>query len=1466
MKKLIVFILLLLGYSSIYSQKERIDVPCATDALHFELMKTKASYKERFEKDNSQWQEHAKKGFGENLQRSVPLTEPVTLTVAFHNMTNNSSAVVNYDQAISNLDAIFNLLNIDFCRAYQDINGNSFNNNVNVNVNGSGISSLANNQSAINSFITNVGVIDEFPTERYINIYIFDAIIPSTVAGFAYLPSAHGENYDGIYIREDALFSETLTHEMGHYLGLHHVFGICNPDDINSLNVPDPTNPPYNYTNPCSCNNDNCLFNGDMICDTPPSMLDKLTCVSNSCHTDSSPSVSDGTHPDSDVDDDKQNFMDYSNCRNHFTDGQFLKMQFTVDPEFGIRKSLLQTQACSSCPDMSGCSITIEPLNNNSMGQNVNHTFNATLSNCTASSSSTVENISWVATNLDTNSVVQSTSNPSEFNFSEVGNYQIEVTYVFSTTPYCAKTKRYAFQVVPAFESSANCPTVQFPANEDWGNWRRVSYKSGWNRDASQNHGLVSGHRYSSLDSDFDSDGFEIISGNSINDANFNNIPIPAISGTPLPVIRVGREIILNEPSTHNPGDAYYASYTFTPTQENCKFRVHYLGMAEFSNTPQIDFNNSVLVNSNDTSFGVYSQYQFDSPLSSSPLNAFYGNSEVGNLDYAIDSNQSISFPNPAREAILFPENYNQLIYGKPNSAQGQISYNGYTRTNGWKYVDLDYSEFANPNVPVEVTLTFFSRSNTGLDGNANKHSYGYFAVECLGGGTPKHLDIDFPDIQIPCSHPNSASSCYTQEFELPLESRIPHYYDGNDYNNIVNLTVTNLTNTTSNQIVGSFNYLTQKFEFKICLTSSSVPFEDFQVTFQTLNQTITDTIRVFYGYYYSICTENTGGNYTDNTPREKVYCPNTNQSVTFMLTNPCSIPNVPMSEIHYGAPNGQFDYYYEWLKVDTGGTVSYSSSQTFTSYTINGTIPYNNNCNTRIFRRFYKKDIYCGGYMQFDSPSFYLYPLIRRPNFAINQVNACANETINVQFTGVDISNCIFDQEILQQYLQNNSQSSDWTLNFEILGPNNSPIPGISPQNMITLNSSTTVFPSFTFNNLNASTNTFIYPAGSQPLHIRWILKRFGCNPIEFTGASNVVVNIEPTAEGGLITQGIANCPSFTFNNVGSTPASSGFTWQYSTSNAPFNWNAFAYTGAINPQLSYYMGGLGLSPILYIRRVSRGIGSTGNCGADAYSNTLAINPTGLPYFNEVKTICSSQELPTLPTSTLYNNIHGIWSEWIEGQDSDTGYTTYTSSFTVNTNYLLCVPPGYNSNPIVHTIMVLPEGHPDCECLSDLVLTSNDNSSGIGFAHVFFRNKTIVAENGYKVYGEDNIEMHAGDYIELLPDTMFGTIHHFMAYIEGCPTLPKPKESDINNNNEINISKQLVVFPNPTNGDITIMMKNAKFNNVTISTIDGKIIYRKTLDKTAEFKFNLDAYPQSIYIISVIDENGDNYFEKVIKN
>lgn len=145
---------------------------------------------------------------------------------------------------------------------------------------------------------------------RYLNIWVVKTIgRAANILGYAVLPTSGDKSGDGIILRASYVGSigtgdpnyagRTLTHEVGHYLGLWHPFQNSGEDD--------------------DCGTSNCQRSGDWICDTPPVLKESFGCntSSNTCTNDSP-----------DLPDQIENFMDYADgkCANMFTKDQRTRM------------------------------------------------------------------------------------------------------------------------------------------------------------------------------------------------------------------------------------------------------------------------------------------------------------------------------------------------------------------------------------------------------------------------------------------------------------------------------------------------------------------------------------------------------------------------------------------------------------------------------------------------------------------------------------------------------------------------------------------------------------------------------------------------------------------------------------------------------------------------------------------------------------------------------------------------------------------------------------------------------------------------------------------------------------------------------------------------------------------------------------------------------------------------------------
>jgi len=276
-------------------------------------------------------------------------------------------------------------------------------------------------------------------TQQYLNIWLVKEIIREEgnegVVGYATFPDSHGSDIDGLVI-EAAFFgytndgSKVAIHECGHYLGLYHTFE-------------------------GGCTNNDCLNDGDHVCDTPPDAhVFNNFCFdgTNSCNTDdddlsdNNPFRPAGLGGIGDQQDMQENYLDYSNlvCFRLFTPGQQERMLAAV---LEVRASLLDGLQCvppcltpfagdvaaSATTILAGESVTFA---NNSTGFNMVHWF------------------------LDDEEVA--TTSNYVFSTTQQGVYEILVE-MMNDEPGCSQTFQFIITVICPIDVSFSASTTSLP-------------------------------------------------------------------------------------------------------------------------------------------------------------------------------------------------------------------------------------------------------------------------------------------------------------------------------------------------------------------------------------------------------------------------------------------------------------------------------------------------------------------------------------------------------------------------------------------------------------------------------------------------------------------------------------------------------------------------------------------------------------------------------------------------------------------------------------------------------------------------------------------------------------------------------------------------------------------------------------------------------------------------------------------
>ncbi|MDN3676631.1 T9SS type A sorting domain-containing protein [Flavobacterium paronense] len=176
----------------------------------------------------------------------------------------------------------------------------------------------------------------------------------------------------------------------------------------------------------------------------------------------------------------------------------------------------------------------------------------------------------------------------------------------------------------------------------------------------------------------------------------------------------------------------------------------------------------------------------------------------------------------------------------------------------------------------------------------------------------------------------------------------------------------------------------------------------------------------------------------------------------------------------------------------------------------------------------------------------------------------------------------------------------------------------------------------------------------------------------------------------------------------------------------------------------------------------------------------------------------------------------------------------------------------------------------DVNNLATLPLKNKERSNWIKATNIVSVGDNVLS-NG--------VVYHAANYVELNPgfEAVLGA--QFSAYPEGCTAnyiyktqLPNasPRNTEVATVEEtihlIKVSRDFAIVPNPSSSTIEIIMKDAQFDKISITTIDGKVVNERNLEKTDKTMVDVSRYANGIYIINVTSDDGKVYTKKLIKN
>lgn len=320
---------------------------CYTDQAHDQYLDKKPLYEQVYHQNEMAVREWIKKNRESihSQKGNAVVTIPVVFHVVYKNATQNIADTHIFDQ-VDILNECFRLQNsnfpqtrpifdtiaadveIEFCLASVDPNGNPTNGITKTSAPASALFDPIFGMDNVKSSAT--GGKDPWPNDQYLNVWVCDMSFLglTVVLGYATFPGGDPLK-DGVVIQYQFIGYQvnqttsdkgrTTVHEVGHWLGLRHIWG----DGQLSAPLCDST---------------------DYVDDTPNAdTASQQTCViKNSCSNESAYWIGAGIDPPDMI----ENYMDYSDddCMTMFSQGQKTRMLGFLNT---VRSGLLTSPGCT---------------------------------------------------------------------------------------------------------------------------------------------------------------------------------------------------------------------------------------------------------------------------------------------------------------------------------------------------------------------------------------------------------------------------------------------------------------------------------------------------------------------------------------------------------------------------------------------------------------------------------------------------------------------------------------------------------------------------------------------------------------------------------------------------------------------------------------------------------------------------------------------------------------------------------------------------------------------------------------------------------------------------------------------------------------------------------------------------------------------------------------------------------------
>ncbi len=243
---------------------------------------------------------------------------------------------------------------------------------------------------------------------------------------------------------------------------------------------------------------------------------------------------------------------------------------------------------------------------------------------------------------------------------------------------------------------------------------------------------------------------------------------------------------------------------------------------------------------------------------------------------------------------------------------------------------------------------------------------------------------------------------------------------------------------------------------------------------------------------------------------------------------------------------------------------------------------------------------------------------------------------------------------------------------------------------------------------------------------------------------------------------------------------------------------------------------------------------------------TLTVNPTLTPSVSisaTASTVCEGSSI-TFSATVTNGGTNPIYQWQRNGSNVGTNSNTYTSSDNTNGDVITCVltseatcasPLQVTSEGIVLTVIQLP----------DVSITINGAS--------------LEATSGYNSYtwSSNGVEI-TGATDNILEPSEDGTYEVEVTDDNGC-TNTAAIDFVINSTNEQSISTDIALYPNPSDGNFTITLRDNTPRKMQVFDGYGKIVFQTNINSSNE-QISLQGLAHGVYYVKIIE--GDAYAVK----